>query len=121
MPRPDAHPFGKRMAALRREHGLSQAEFGRRVGLSRGMVAYYESCAKNPTLEFIEKVAAAFDVPVGKLLDREAAGSTRRKPGPASRLQQLTDELSRLPRSKQRVVVEMLEGFLHRQTTGPSS
>jgi len=120
MPRPDAHPFGKRMAALRQEHGLSQAEFGRRVGLSRGMVAYYESCAKNPTLEFIEKVAAAFDVPLGELLD-QGTGPARRKPGPSSRLQQLTDELSRLPKNKQRVVVEMLEGFLHQQTAGSSS
>jgi hypothetical protein len=34
------------------------------------------------------------------------------KPGPPSRLQQLSQRLAALPRSKQKVVVQMLEGFL---------
>jgi len=37
-----------------------------------------------------------------------------RKSGPPSRLQQLTEQLSGLPRNKQKVVVEMLEGFLQK-------
>ena len=113
MPHPEAHPFGQRMAALRHEHGLSQAELGRRLGISRGMVAYYESCAKNPTVDFVEKVAALFDVPAADLLGGTNGGAPKKKPGPASRLAQLTEELSKLPKSKQRVVVEMLEGFLN--------
>lgn len=76
------------------------------------MVAYYESCAKNPTLEFVEKVAVVFEVPVGELM---GAAAPKRKPGRASRLEQLTGELAKLPKSKQAVVVQMLEGFLQQQ------
>ena len=89
---------------------MSQAELGQRVGASRGMIAYYES-PKNPTLEFIEKVAAAFDVSVNDLVG--AGGERKRKPGPASRIEQLAEELTKLPKNKQRLIVQMLEGFLH--------
>jgi transcriptional regulator with XRE-family HTH domain len=121
MARPEAHPFGQRMAKLRQDFGWSQAELGRRLDLSRGMVAYYESCAKNPTLEFVEKVADVFEVSVGDLMDKKPGDSSKRKPGPASRLEQLTSELSKLPKSKQAVVVQMLEAFLHHQTGTASS
>ncbi len=114
MPHPEAHPFGQRMAKLRQERGWSQAELGRRLDLSRGMVAYYESCAKNPTLEFVEKVAVVFEIPAGELMDGNAAA--KRKPGRRSRLEQLTAELAKLPKSKQAVVVQMLEGFLQQET-----
>jgi transcriptional regulator with XRE-family HTH domain len=111
MARPEAHPFGQLMSKHRQERGMSQAELGLRVGVSRGMIAYYESCAKNPTLEFIEKVAATFDVSVNDLVG--SGGERKRKPGPASRIEQLAEELTKLPKTKQRLIVQMLEGFLH--------
>jgi hypothetical protein len=36
------------------------------------------------------------------------------KRGPKSRLEKLTDKLSHLPKSKQKVVIDMLEGFLEK-------
>ena len=111
MARPEAHPFGQLMSKHRQERGLSQAALGQRVGVSRGMIAYYESCPKKPTLEFIEKVAAAFDVSVNDLVG--SGGERKRRPGPASRIEQLAEELTKLPRNKQRLIVQMLEGFLH--------
>ncbi len=78
------------------------------MGVSRGMVAYYESSAKNPTVEVIENASRALEVGISTLLeDAEPA-----KKGPKSKIQQLTDKLSELPRNKQKVVIEMLEGFL---------
>lgn len=105
------HPFGQRLAALRRDRGWSQAELGRHLKISRGMVAYYESCAKNPTVEFIERVAGVFNVPIADLLDRTNF-SHQKKRGPASRLSQLMEQLTHLPKGKQQVVVQMLEGVL---------
>lgn len=105
------HRFGQRLAALRRERSWSQAELGRHLNISRGMVAYYESCAKNPTVEFVEKVSEVFNVPIGDLIDRDNI-SRQKKRGPASRLEQLTEQLLRLPKTKQLIVVQMLEGVL---------
>ena len=49
-------------------------------------------------------------------LTGEVSAAGRRKRGPSSRLEQLTEELARLPKGKQRVVVQMLEGFLAQES-----
>jgi transcriptional regulator with XRE-family HTH domain len=116
MPSPEAHPFGQRMAKFRRDRGWSQAELGRHLNLSRGMVAYYESCSKNPTLDFVEKVAEVFGFSVGELMESNGSSLPKRKRGPSSRLEQLTGELAKLPKSKQAVVAQMLEGFLQQES-----
>ena len=103
-----AHPFGKKLATLRKQRGLSQTELGKIMGFSRGMIAYYEGGAKNPTVEVIENAAKALNVSIATLLENPI----KSKPGPQSKLEQLTQRLSELPRSKQKVVIEMLEGFL---------
>ena len=69
---------------------------------------------KNPNADFVSKVAKLFNVSVDDLLGHTVKAS--RKHGPPSRLQQLTEQLAELPRNKQKVVVEMLEGFLQKTT-----
>lgn len=100
--------FGKRMAAFRLARGLSQAQLGEALGLSRDMIAYYERTSPNPSLEIVQKVADFFRVTVGELLN----DAKSRKPGPPSRLEQLTSRLARLPANEQRLVMNMLEGAL---------
>lgn len=108
-----SHPFGKRLATARKKQKLSQTELGKIMGISRGMIAYYESSAKNPTIEVIEKSAKALNVnPAELLLDIKTNNSS--KPGPQSRIEQLLQQLSTLPKGKQKVVIEMLEGFLEK-------
>ena len=101
--------FGKRMAAFRSARGLSQAQLGEALGISRDMVAYYERTSPNPSLEIVQKVADFFGVSVGELLNDTGKS---RKPGPPSRLEQLTARLARLPANEQRIIMNMLEGAL---------
>ena len=77
-------------------------------------MTYFERQATNPTRKTLERISETFGVPVSDLID-EADTKGGRKPGPASRLEQLAGELAKLPRSKQRVVVQMLEGFLQKE------
>jgi hypothetical protein len=72
------------------------------------------SQAENPTRKTIEKIAEVFGVDSVELLGEANGSRNGHKPGPASRLQQLTQRLGTLPRNKQKVVVEMLEGFLQK-------
>lgn len=104
------------MAALRAERGITQDELARRLDITRQMVAYYERRAENPTAEFILKVAEVFGVSVEDLLGSGGPPAARRKPGPASKLERQIDEVKKLPRTKQRVVVELLDAFLQRAT-----
>lgn len=98
------------MAAFRVAKGLTQSQLADALGMTRNQVAYYERSAKNPSMDAVEQIAAFFSVSVGELLND--TGKRRKKPGPPSQFVQLAERLDQLPRAKQRVVAEMLEGFL---------
>jgi transcriptional regulator with XRE-family HTH domain len=104
-------PFGSLLSRLRKDKGLTQMQLAEKLQTSQQMVDYYERRASNPTAKTIQKIATALEVPISALTIPEAS-TGRKKPGPASKLEELTSRLSELPRSKQRVVTEMLEAFL---------
>jgi len=110
-----APPFGQRIASLRQERGWTQPALAARLGTNVKMVTYYEREAKNPTRKTIEQFAHAFGISPAELVSEPSPTKPpRSKPGPPSRLLKLTERLSDLPRQKQKVVIEMLEGVLHR-------
>ena len=99
------------MAAFRIAKGMSQGELAEALGMRRDLVTYYERAAKNPNLEVVKKVADFFGVTVGELLN-DTTNKARSKPGPPSQFVQLAERLDQLPRAQQKVVAQMLEGFL---------
>ena len=58
----------QRLTRLRREKGLAQKELAIRSGISPRMIAYYENEVSHPSLDKIEKIAAALGVSVNELL-----------------------------------------------------
>ena len=84
------------------------------MGSTVKTVTYYEREAANPTARTIERFAEAFGVPVTELI--EAAHGERKlaKPGPVSKIELLAERLAKLPRAKQKAVIDMLEGYLDR-------
>jgi transcriptional regulator with XRE-family HTH domain len=109
-PTKPAPKFGQRMAAFRLAKGLSQAALADKLGMTRDQIVYYERDARNPSIEVVEKVAAFFGVSVGELLNDTA--KNKAKPGPPSQFTQLAERLDQLPRTQQKIVAQMLEGFL---------
>ena len=61
--------FGERLKRLRRKYKLSQADFGKKVGLTLGQVSSYEREASQPTLETILKIAHFFNCALEELTD----------------------------------------------------
>ncbi|MFA5265468.1 MAG: helix-turn-helix transcriptional regulator [Opitutaceae bacterium] len=98
------------MAAFRIAKGLTQFELAAALGMTRDQIVYYERIAKNPSMEAIGKIASFFGVSVGELFNDTARGKS--KPGPPSQFTQLATRLDRLPRSQQKAVATMLEGYL---------
>lgn len=109
-----APAFGQRLAALRKQRGWTQSELAERLGTTVKMVTYYEREAHNPTHKTIDAIAKVFRVSSAELMGQSNLKNNGHKPGPPSRLQQLTHRLSRLPRPKQKLVMEMLEGVLQK-------
>ena len=110
-PTKEAPEFGKRLSALRKARGWTQADLAQRLETTIKMVAYFEREATNPTQKTLKKLSEVFEISPAELLGQQDEQKVS-KPGPASKLERLTAELAQLPRSKQKVVVDMLEGFL---------
>jgi transcriptional regulator with XRE-family HTH domain len=103
--------FGARLATARKAAGFTQVQVADKLGISQQMVDYYERRAVNPSADFVRRAAALFKVSTDELLGN-VNGHAPRKPGPPSQLEQLTARLAKLPRAKQKVVTQMLEGVL---------
>lgn len=112
----EAPRFGQRLAALRKQQGLSQEALAQMLDTTRDNLAYYERKADNPSLEFIERCAAALHVTAHDLIGDAPKGRAT-KPGPPAKWEQLSRRLASLPRGKQQVVIEMLEGLLEKAGT----
>lgn len=54
--------FSERLLELRRERGLSQATVARDLGVSLGIVCYWERNKSDPTATNIAKIARYFNV-----------------------------------------------------------
>lgn len=60
--------FGTRLSILRNERGLSQEEFGGKIGLSRNSIYNYETGKRTPSIEDLVKIADFFNVSYDFLL-----------------------------------------------------
>ena len=59
--------FGQRLARLRRAAGLTQQQAADLTGVSRRMIAHYETQAAAPPTHVLPKLAEAFEVTVDEL------------------------------------------------------
>ena len=60
----DVAGFGSRLKALRETAGMNQTQLGKRVGISRGSLCFYETGERMPTLDIACKLAAFFGVSI---------------------------------------------------------
>ncbi len=65
--------IGVRIAAARRERGMSQAALAAATGVSRSAVAQWETDRAGQVTGNLARIASALDVPVEFLLDGPAA------------------------------------------------
>jgi transcriptional regulator with XRE-family HTH domain len=61
--------FGKNLRAARKKLGLTQEEVAERSGVQAGEVSRIESGKRDPQISTLEKLAAAVELPPGRLLD----------------------------------------------------
>lgn len=107
-PTKQAPRFGQRLAALRKEQGLSQEALAALLNTTRNNIAYYERKADNPSLDFIERCAQTLRVSPQELIGEDLKG----KPGRPSKLHQKIDQVTKLPRATQQYVLQFLDQVL---------
>lgn len=101
--------LGSRIASLRKQQDISQRTMADELGIAQQTYAHYEVGRIRMPVSMLPAIAQFFGVSVDELLGRKNGAGKR---GPAPRLQQQIERLSRLPKAKQKFVMEMLEGVL---------
>jgi len=107
--------FGQRIAQYRKAQNLTQQQLAKILSISQQTMAHYEGGKLRVAVVMLPPLAKAIGVTVEELLQEEA-NATKSKRGPASKLQQQVEQISQLPRAKQKFVSEMLDTVL--QQTG---
>lgn len=102
--------LGGRIAALRKDSGITQVQLAAAMEVSQQTVASWEVGRRGVPVASLPLLARTLGVSVETLIGEKTAPARR---GPTPKLQQQVERLSRLPQAKQRVVMEMLEGFLN--------
>lgn len=102
--------LGARIAALRKEAGLSQQSVADALEIAQQTYANYEVARARPAVSMLPVLAELFGVSVDELLGLHRGGSGRR--GPTPLLQKQIERLKRLPKAQQKVVMQMLDGIL---------
>lgn len=87
--------LGGRIAALRRDRGLSQAELAQRLGISASAVGMYEQGRREPSVEMLVAMATEFRVSTDYLLTG--------RPGPGEETSVLALLNSRLEGAKEQL------------------
>ncbi len=94
--------IGRRLAALRKERGLTQEMLSDRSGVSANYLARTEGGYLRPNLARIEGIAEALEVTVASLF------SSRTEPLQSPVLPALLEELALLSRDDQRLVLQLV-------------
>lgn len=63
----DEFNFGKRLATLRKNKGLTQTELGKKIGVSQRVIAYYEGETSYPPAALLPKIAKVLSISIDDL------------------------------------------------------
>ncbi len=107
--------LGARIAALRKARNITQVQLAEKLGISQQTLQSYECGRRRVPVSAMPAVAQHLAVSLDELFDAPGQTTAKRgaaKRGPAPKWQQQIEQIATLPRAKQQVVMQMLDGLL---------
>lgn len=107
--------MGGRIAALRKARSITQVQLAQKLGISQQTLQSYECGRRRVPVSAMPVVAQHLTVSLDELFDAPSQTNTKSTPakrGPAPQWQQQFQRIATLPRAKQQVVMQMLDGVL---------
>jgi len=104
--------IGRRLARLRRERGLTQAQLAARIGILQTLVTDYEHDRLRLSAEMAVRFTLALGVPLDDWLLPEAAAAPPRNRPPSRAIVRRMELLEILPRHQRRIVLTALDLLL---------
>jgi transcriptional regulator with XRE-family HTH domain len=102
--------LGNRIAQLRKDQDITQVQLAELLGVSQQTINAYEVGRRRIQVSALPVIARALHTSIEELIGDDTRRGSKR--GPASRLQQQLDQVSQLPKAKQKFVSEMLDTVL---------
>jgi transcriptional regulator with XRE-family HTH domain len=93
---------------LRRERSLTQVQLAEVMGVAQQTLAHYEAGRLRLLAGALPNLADRLGVTVEELIGTLNKQTTTSKRGPASTLEKQIEQISQLPRAKQKFVMDML-------------
>lgn len=106
--------LGERVARLRKEQHLTQVQMAQILSISQQHVASYEAGRRKIPASILPVLSKLLEVPVEALLGMK---SQKTKRGPIAALNRQVEQIRRLPRTKQKFVMEMLDTVIRQQSS----
>jgi transcriptional regulator with XRE-family HTH domain len=107
--------LGARIAALRKARSITQVQLAEKLGISQQTLQSYECGRRRVPVSAMAAVAQHLAVSLDVLFDAPDKASAKNAPskrGPTPKWQQQIEQIATLPRAKQQVVMQMLDGLL---------
>ena len=104
--------MGARIAQARKGRGLTQQQLADALGVSQQTLAHYEVGRVGIGAPMLPRLAELLDLSFDEMLIGAPIARLPGKRGPASRLEQQIDAITRLPKAKQKVVAELIDSVL---------
>ena len=117
MPRPrknsvkQGESIGDRIRKARLTKGLTQTELGKRVGLSQGMVTYYEVRGVSPSPELLVRLARVLDVTVEDLVGQKSRTKAPDDTPDSVQLWRRLKKIQALPPQDRKSVLRMIDAL----------
>ena len=102
---------GARLAALRKQAGLSQMALAQAIGIPQRTISFYEREAGAIPSTLVPKFAKALGVSMEELLGIDN-GAQRAKRGPKSQLERQLEAVATLPRNQQQKILVVVEALI---------
>lgn len=104
-------PLGIQIVSARKAKGLTQQDLADKLAVSQRVITYWERRPVALKPQQLSALADALEVTSDFLLGRE---TPTKKVTPKGKAQLVFEQVTKLPRGKQKVVIDMLEGFLEK-------
>ncbi|VDA99152.1 hypothetical protein S1OALGB6SA_215 [Olavius algarvensis spirochete endosymbiont] len=101
--------LGQRISNNRKKSGLSQKQLAEKLGISQQLMANYELGQRRIHARLLFQITVILQIGFETLVGLKE----KSKPGPAPKLQQRLEQIQQLPTTKQKMVLEFLDSFLH--------
>ena len=105
--------LGQRIAARRKQRGMTQIALGEALSLGQSVIASYEIGRRRVPVSLLIPLSKALNIAPTELLEVEPEPGKR---GPLPKLQRQIDQVSRLSRTQQQFVSKFLDTVLLQQS-----